>query len=169
MTLKLITVGGIKLQLLKSLIGTEPSEAQAFTYHSTVTILEHHSLLLCAQMISSIGDTVGYPFVGEQSIWEWDNVFKQQWKDPSRYEVISFHCETGVRIANATVAGDDMVLIPLGNDVHPLVMPARQPENVHFSHVKVDLDFNTLVEDDVQPCCVQIKFLFVCRSVLFLL
>ena len=59
MTLKPTTVGGIKLQLPEPLTCTEPSEDQAFTYHSTVTILEHHSLLSRAQMILLLGDTIG--------------------------------------------------------------------------------------------------------------
>ena len=46
MTLKPTTIGGIKLQLPEPLTCTDPSEAQVFTYHSTVTILEHHSLSL---------------------------------------------------------------------------------------------------------------------------
>ena len=78
MILKPTTVGGIKLQLPEPLTGMESSEARAFTYHSTVTILEQHSLLSCAQMISSLGDTVGHPFIGEQSKIEWDDVFQEQ-------------------------------------------------------------------------------------------
>ena len=81
--------------------------------------------------------------------------------------MISFHRETGVRIANATVACDGMILLPLGDDTHPLVTAARRPENIYFTHVKVDLDFNILVKDDEQPYRVQIKFLFVYHSILF--
>ena len=72
MTLKPTTVGGIKLQLPEPLTGLESTEARAFTYHSTVTILEQHSLLSRAQMISSLGDTIGYPVVGEQAKIEWN-------------------------------------------------------------------------------------------------
>ena len=70
MTLKPNTVGGMRLQLPEPLTCTESSEARAFTYHSTETILEHHSLLSHAQMISALGDNVGYPVIGEKPIWE---------------------------------------------------------------------------------------------------
>ena len=158
MTLKPTTVGGIKLQLPEPLTGTESSEARAFTYHSTVTILEQHSLLSRAQMISSLGDTIGYPVVGEQASVEWNDVFHEQWKNPSNYEVISFHRKTGVRMADATTAGDGMVLLPIGDDAHPLAALARRPENIHFAHVKVGLDFDLLVKEDERPCHVPIKF-----------
>ena len=72
--------------------------------------------------------------------------------------MISFHRETGVRMANATTVADDMVLLPLGNDAHPLAALARRPENIHFAHVKVGLDFDLLVKAEEQPCRVKIKF-----------
>ena len=36
-------------------------------------------------------------------------------------------------------------------------MAARWPDNINFAHVKVNLDFNTLVEDDKEPYCVKIR------------
>ena len=67
-TRKPTTVGGIKLQLPAPLTYKEYSKARACTYHSTVSILEHQSLLSCPQMILALAKNVDYPFVGEQSI-----------------------------------------------------------------------------------------------------
>ena len=63
-------------------------------------------------MISALSDIVGYPFVGDQYIWQWDAAFQRQWEDPSSYEVISFLRETGLCIPNATTANHDNVLFP---------------------------------------------------------
>ena len=116
-----------------------------------MTILEQHFLLSRAHMILALGDNVGYSFIGGQSICQWGDVFKQQWKDPLCYEIISFHHEAGVHIPNATTTGNGMVLLPLGDDVNPLAVAERRLENIYLAQIKVDLDFDTLVEDYEWP------------------
>ena len=109
-------------------------------------------------MISALFDIVGYPFVDDQYIWQSDAHFQRQWKDPSSYEVISVHHETGFGISNATIGNDDDVLFSLGDDTRPLSMATHRPESIHFDHVKVILDFYFLVDVKDQPCHVKIKF-----------
>ena len=131
-TLKPTSVGDIKLQLSDPLTYMESSEARAFTYHSSVSILEHQSLLYHPYKISVLSDIVGYPFVGDQQM----TAFQQQWKDPSSYGVTSFHGETGGCITTATITDDDYVLLSLGDDTHPIAMAMHHPENIYFAHVR---------------------------------
>ena len=62
------------------------------------------------------------------------------------HKVISFHHKTDLRIPTATVTDNDNVLLPLGEDKHPLAMTSRCPENIHSAHFKVILDFDSLVD-----------------------
>ena len=60
--------------------------------------------------------------------------------------MISFHHKIGLRISNATTIHDDNVFFPLRDDTHPLAVASRHPDNIHFDHVKVVLDFDSLVD-----------------------
>ena len=134
----------------------DSSEAQAFTYHSTVNMLEQQHFLSRRQMISALANMLVTHLLVNNIFGNGVKLFNDNGRTLHVRKLI--HHDTGLRIGTATVADNDNVLLPLGDDTHTLTMAQCRPGNINLAHVKVDLDFDSLVEDADQPCHVKIKF-----------
>ena len=139
-------VGHLKLSLPTLLNGNEPSGQRAYVYHSCKAALEQHIHdLPYFQMLSALGTTVGFSPIVDAETHMWTSKYRSQWKEPARYNVISWYSDSGLCLNNAAVAGDMNVLFPPGDAVAPLAANARRLASIMYAYIKTTLDFNDLV------------------------
>ena len=146
-------VGHLKLSLPTPLNGKEPSGQRAYVYHSCKAAIEQHiPYLPYFHMLSALGAIVGFLLIVDAETHMWTGKYKSQWKEPARYEVISWHSDSGARLNNAAVAGDMNIFLPPGSAVTALAANARRPAGIMYVYIKTTLDFNDLVTPVHCPC-----------------
>ena len=109
-------------------------------------------------MIAAMGITLGFSFIIDTETFVWTNTCRNQLNDHIRYIILSWHSETGARLANTTVAGDTNTPLPSGDEAAPSAVKVWCVAGIIYAYVKVDLNFNDLVKPEQRPWSLPIKF-----------
>ena len=68
--------------------------------------------------------------------------------DPANWQVISFHNQAGTILDLSVTAAGPHILKPLGLLVTDLAGAARRQEHIHFSNVRVSVNFQSITVSD---------------------
>jgi hypothetical protein len=116
-------------------------------------VVEHaHAFQICKSMLASLNIDIRIIFdaLGLQLncmatidglVYNFTQVYKDGWYNPTNLQIVSLHDSTRTRINNTTVAGNPTILLPVING--PLA--ACRQQDMRFVHVQVSLNFAHLL------------------------
>ena len=109
-------------------------------------------------MINTLCDRVNLSLIAMSTNADWLKAIEDQWCDPSKFIIKSWHSSNGQILANTTVADDFNVLLPMGDAVTPLVVSARRINDTAFVNASVTLKFDHVVAAADRPCVLPVEF-----------
>ena len=126
-------VGTTTCMLPKPLTGSEPATVRAFAFNVATTTLDGiMSIESPSGVWSALGNVVNNHFFVQNAHEDWMFKYQHTWQDPSSWTILGFHDEAGAAIANCTLPNDDQVLKPTGDDVTPMAIADRRPNNFFY-------------------------------------
>lgn len=133
-------VGKLSIMLYPVIDETMKIEERAHAFHVNKSAL-HLSRLPAHSYLDALGNQLGTTTTIEGKKYDFQHHFDDQWSDPSKFVVVTFHNSAGAIMNNATVAANPRVLKPVADGP----INDCRPADVRFVRVSATIDFADLI------------------------
>jgi hypothetical protein len=140
-----VRVENHKMMLPVKLRGIESDNQRAISFYSTSGKLAAAAKEISAQgRITALATNVNLDHICELNNRTIFETYLEQLFDPSKWTVLSFHNQAGVRLTRSTVAANTQLLLPVGDHDTPWAAVARREQDVTFVQVRADIDLSAI-------------------------